>query len=79
MLTLNSSIQFLNPLSVHEIKVSDPIYAFSRNTNQMYYSDGEELVLLQGSIEQWRITVGPMRNLHQFGETLIIIGENALW
>ena len=35
--------------------------------------------MVQGSIEQWRITVGPMRNLHLFDDMVIVIGENALW
>ena len=38
--TVNSSIQSLNPNSVHNIKVSDPIYPFARNAEKLYYSDG---------------------------------------
>ena len=40
----------------------------------MYYSDGEELVLVQGNNEQWRIIVGAIRNLHLWNNTVIVIG-----
>ena len=53
---------------------SDPIYAFTSIEGKMYYSDGEELVLVQGNNEQWRIIVGAIRNLHLWNNTVIIIG-----
>ena len=38
--TVNSSVQYLNPNSVNNIKVSDPIYPFTRDAEKLYYSDG---------------------------------------
>jgi hypothetical protein len=79
LMTLNSSIQYLNPLSSQPIKVSDPIFPFARVHNTIYYADGEELVMMQNSAEQWRIIVGPMRSIHLFQECVVVIGDNALW
>ena len=78
-MTLNSTIQYLNPLSSQSIKVSDPIYPFAREIDAIYYADGEELVMLQNSAQQWRIIVGPMRNIYVFGEQIVVIGDHALW
>ncbi len=43
-MTLNSTIQYLNPLEIQKIKVADPIYPFTRSLNKIYFVDGEELV-----------------------------------
>lgn len=40
-MTINSTIQYLNPLSSQKIKVSDPIYPFVREEDAIYYADGE--------------------------------------
>ena len=79
LMTLNSSIEYLMPHSIETIKVSDPIFPFVCNENYMYYVDGEELVLVKGSIEQWRIIVGPMRHLHLLEDMVVVIGDYAVW
>lgn len=47
--TLNSTIQYLNPISSQNIKVSDPIFPFARLNSSIYYADGEELVMVQNT------------------------------
>lgn len=63
LMTLNSAIQYLSPLSLEKLKVSDPIYPFFRSERELYYADGEELVACVNGVEQWRIIVGPMRQI----------------
>lgn len=79
LMTINSTIQYLNPPSLQSIKVADPIYPFVREEQNLYYADGEELVMVRNSVEQWRIIVGPMRNLYIWKHLVIALGENALW
>ena len=78
-MTVNSSIQYLNPLSIEKIKISDPIYPFSRNLHGFYYSDGEELVYFMNSVEQWRIVVGPIRQIFSLENSVVVLGDNAIW
>lgn len=78
-MTLNSSVQSLNPRQIQPIKVADPIYAFTGLLTKLYYMDGEELVEIDGSTEQWRIIVGRTRQLYAFMDTVVVIGEKALW
>lgn len=40
VMTLNSTIQYLNPLEVQKIKVADPIYPFTRSLSKIYFVDG---------------------------------------
>lgn len=79
VLTLNSAVQYLNPYQVQKIKVGDPIYPFALALTKIYFMDGEELVEIDGSTEQWRVIVGRVRQLFVLGETVIVIGERALW
>lgn len=44
VMTLNSTIQYLNPMEVQKIKVADPIFPFARFMSKIYFVDGEELV-----------------------------------
>lgn len=44
VMTLNSTIQNLNPREIHKIKVADPIYPFANQLNKLYFMDGEELI-----------------------------------
>jgi hypothetical protein len=41
LMTLNSAIQYLNPLQIQKIKVSDPIFPFARSMDKTYFVDGE--------------------------------------
>lgn len=41
VMTLNSTIQYLNPREIQKIKVSDPIYPYARSMNKIYFVDGE--------------------------------------
>lgn len=79
VMTLNSTIQYLNPLETQKIKVADPIYPYTRSMSKIYFVDGEELVEIEGSTEQWRIIVGRVRQLFVFMDTVVVIGERALW
>lgn len=79
VMTLNSSIQSINPPQIHKIKVADPIYPFASQLSRMYFMDGEELVEIDGATEQWRIILGRVRQLFVMGETVIAVGERALW
>jgi hypothetical protein len=45
----------------------------------MYYMDGEDLVMIKGTVEQWRIIVGRVRSLFLISDILIVIGELNLW
>lgn len=78
-MTLNSTIQYLNPPEIQKIKIGDPIYPFTRSMDKIYFVDGEELVEIEGSTEQWRIIVGRIRQLFVFVDTIVVIGERALW
>jgi hypothetical protein len=40
VMTLNSTVQFLNPLEILKIKSSDPIYPYARSLNKLYFADG---------------------------------------
>jgi hypothetical protein len=40
VMTLNSTIQYLNPLEIQKIKVGDPIYPFTRSMSRIYFADG---------------------------------------
>lgn len=79
VMTLNSTIQYLNPMEVQKIKVADPIFPFARFMSKIYFVDGEELVEIEGTTEQWRIIVGRVRQLFVFLDTVVVIGERALW
>lgn len=79
MMTLNSSIQSLNPREISKIKAADPIYPFANQLNKLYFMDGEELVEMEGCTEQWRIILGRVRQLFVIAETVVAIGERALW
>lgn len=79
IMTLNSSVQYLNPLSTQNIKVSSPIFAFCRQENRIIHSDGEELVLVENSSEQWRIILGPIRNIFTISDLIIVVGDNNIW
>lgn len=78
-MTLNSTIQSINPPQIQKIKVADPIYPFASQLTKMYFMDGEELVEIDGATEQWRIILGRVRQLFVMGETVIAVGERALW
>jgi hypothetical protein len=41
--------------------------------------DGEDLVKIKGTIEQWRIIVGRVRSLQLIHDILVVIGELNLW
>ena len=69
----------MNPPSAEKLKVSDSIYPFARAENSLYYGDGEELVLFVNSVEQWRVIVGPMRQIVIVDERVVVFGDNALW
>ena len=45
----------------------------------MFYMDGEDLVKIKGTIEQWRIIVGRVRSMHLIRDILVVIGELNLW
>ena len=40
LFTLNSTIQYLNPIENLKIKVADPIYPYTRNLQKIYFVDG---------------------------------------
>lgn len=66
-------------MEVQKIKVADPIFPFARFMSKIYFVDGEELVEIEGTTEQWRIIVGRVRQLFVFLDTVVVIGERALW
>ena len=78
-MTLNSTIQNLNPRQVYKIKVADPIYPFTSQLSKLYFMDGQELIELQGNNQQWRIILGRVRQLFVMSDTIIAIGQRALW
>lgn len=41
--------------------------------------DGQDLVKIKGTVEQWRIIVGRVRSLYLIKDILIVIGEVNLW
>ena len=47
-MTLNSTVQNLNPREVYKIKVADPIYPFTSQMSKLFLMDGEELIELEG-------------------------------
>ena len=40
LFTLNSTIQYLNPIEILKIKVADPIYPYTLNFDKTYFVDG---------------------------------------
>lgn len=44
VMTLNSTIQSINPREIYKIKVADPIYPFASQLSKLYFMDGQELV-----------------------------------
>jgi hypothetical protein len=44
VMTLNSTIQSINPREIYKIKVADPIYPYASQLSKLYFMDGEELV-----------------------------------
>lgn len=41
VMTLNSTIQSINPPQIQKIKVADPIYPYASQLNKLYLMDGE--------------------------------------
>lgn len=45
VMTLNSSVQYLNPVAIEKIKVADPIFPYAQTIygvyHGLYYADGE--------------------------------------
>lgn len=83
--SLNSSLLYLNPISKLEIKVGHSIYAInhSEKSNCLYYMDGEELVMINASIEQWRVVLGECQRIHiytpNYTDEVVCIGSNCYW
>lgn len=81
----NSVLHYLNPPSTLEIKVEQPIYAvtLSEKSHSLYYMDGEELVMVNSSIEQWRVILGEASAIHlhspSWEDEIVCVGTDTYW
>lgn len=55
----------------------------SEKTHALYYMDGEELVMMNSSMEQWRVILGETNAIHIFTpnwvDEIVCVGTNIYW
>lgn len=83
--SLNSELLFLSPPSKLDIKVGHSIYSLNHSirSNSLYYMDGEELVMINGCTEQWRVVLGECQRIHvytpNYTDEVVCVGTNCYW